>query len=94
VREVFGKVVLLTHHTRIFYLSFVFSPNIGVLGFLACLFRRILLFLIVIIFLLPSRLLRFLGGGLHRVHLGGLSRGHGVELVVGAEEVGLLAMVN
>jgi hypothetical protein len=54
------------------YFTFhLFSPpNIGVLGLLALMFRRIFLFLVIIVFLLPSILLRVLWcSGLHRVYL-------------------------
>jgi hypothetical protein len=38
-REIFGEVVLLTYHARIFFLSF--DPNIEVLGFCTLLLVRI-----------------------------------------------------
>jgi hypothetical protein len=56
VRTVIGEVVLLTHHARILYLSFIFSLNIGVMGVLTLLLVRIF-FGFALVFLLSSRLL-------------------------------------
>jgi len=56
-REVFGEVVLLTFHARIFYLSFIFSPNIRVLSVFTLLLVRIF-FGFTLVFLLSSKFLK------------------------------------
>jgi hypothetical protein len=88
-RAVFGKVVLLKYHARIFYLSIIIFANIGLLSLLALMFGRIFLFIVIIVFSLPSRLLRVLRcSGLNHVYLLGLGRGQ-IQIGCGRRRVGI-----
>ena len=74
MRTIFGHVILLTHHTRVFKLSSTFAaPNIRFrVGLFSLLSRSVFLMVIIVIFLLVARWLRSFGR-LHRIDLRGLS---------------------